>query len=124
MCTCESVTRWPDNLGRSTSSECIYLEPPPLSGHGSMLGAFLFYRADYESALGSSASEPDSQSGGFYNACPHFETHPKPKNRLTTSIFCCRINTIPSLPNVQLFWRINGLIQHLPLHKPTNMDEK
>jgi hypothetical protein len=33
-------------------------------------------RLDYESALGSPASEPDSQSGGFYNACPHFEPHP------------------------------------------------
>ncbi len=34
------------------------------------MGALLsFGRADYESALGSPASEPDSQSGGFYNAC-------------------------------------------------------
>jgi hypothetical protein len=41
------------------------------------LGALLFFgRADYESALGSPVSEPDSQSGGFYNACPNFETHP------------------------------------------------
>ena len=39
-------------------------------------GSFIFCRADCESALGSSASEPDSQSGGFYNACPYFETHP------------------------------------------------
>jgi len=30
---------------------------------------------DYESALGSPASEPDSQSGGFCNACPNFETN-------------------------------------------------
>jgi len=46
MCTYKSMTRWPDNLSRSTSSECIYVEPHPLSGHGSMLGAFLFYRAE------------------------------------------------------------------------------
>ncbi len=35
------------------------------------LGALLFFcRADHESALRSPASEPDSQSGRFYNACP------------------------------------------------------
>jgi hypothetical protein len=40
------------------------------------LGALLFFgRADYESALESAASETDPQSGGFYNACPNFETH-------------------------------------------------
>jgi hypothetical protein len=48
------------------------------------LGALLFFdRADYESALESPASEPDSQSGGFYNACPNFETHPLLKVSLT-----------------------------------------
>jgi len=62
--------RRPDNLSRSTSSECIYVEPHPLSGHGSILGAFLFYRADYESSLGSSAPEPDSQSGGMAMIAP------------------------------------------------------
>ena len=51
MCACESVTRWPDNISRSTSSKCIYVEPHSLSGHGSMLGAFLFCRADSQSAL-------------------------------------------------------------------------
>jgi len=40
-------------------------------------GALLFLgRTDDESALGSPALEPDSQSGGFCNVCPHFETHP------------------------------------------------
>jgi len=34
-----------------------------------MLGAFLFCRADYESALGSSAPEPDS-SGGMAMIAP------------------------------------------------------
>jgi len=41
---------------------------------GFNLGALLFLdRTDYESALGSPASEPDSQSGGFCNVCPNFE---------------------------------------------------
>jgi hypothetical protein len=69
MCTSESVIRWPDNLSRSTSSECIYCELHPLSGHGSMLGAFLFCRTDYESALGRSAPEPDP-SGGMAMIAP------------------------------------------------------
>ncbi len=77
MCACESLTRWPDNPSRSTSSECIYVEPHPLSGHGSMLGAFLFCRADYESALGSSAPEPDS-SGGMAMIAPILKRTPLP----------------------------------------------
>ncbi len=47
-----------------------------------MLGAFQFCRADYEFALGSPASEPDSQSGGFYNAYPNSETHPSQQANL------------------------------------------
>ena len=54
------------------------------------LGALLFFgRADYESALGSPASEPDSQSGGFYNACPNFETHPAPTQPLDRKTSVC-----------------------------------
>jgi len=50
-------------------------------------------RSDYESALGSPASEPDCESGGFYNACPHFETHPKR---------CSDLQTFPSSATMQI----------------------
>ncbi len=59
-----------------------------------MLDAFLFCRADCESALGSSTLEPDSQSGRFYNACPHFETHPALLGDLTEEIRCVMLHDI------------------------------
>jgi len=31
---------------------------------------------------------------------------------------------VDELPNLQLFWRINGHIEHHPLNKPMNMDKK
>ena len=40
-----------------------------------MLGAFLFYRADYESVLGSSAPEPGS-SGGMAMIAPILKRPP------------------------------------------------
>ena len=61
---------------RPVSNNCLQIETHLALGAFQFEGAFIFCRADYESALGSPAAEPDSQSGGFYNACPNFETHP------------------------------------------------
>ncbi len=79
---CDPLAR---SLSLRTSGERLYFETYFSHGPGAFqFGALLFWgRADYEPALGSPASELDSQSGGFCNVCPNFEPHPHGPRHLT-----------------------------------------
>ena len=57
-----------------------------------LLDAFLFCRADSQSAPGSSAPEPDSSIRRVGIDYPHFETHPMPLTHLPFGDDCAMMN--------------------------------